>query len=220
MTNPHNHRIQFAEEDVQIFKKHNCNNLLEVFFADGRNIIKFKNEGFHVEGIDDGHQQHNNYSEIGTQKAKEEGIKTLIAPVFDAKLPYDTNSFEGIYAWHYVNHNYKNSVLKLFKEIYRILKPEGIFSLRFTKMEDFNYKLLENDLAETIESEEELAHGFKPEKIKILGPQTFSRFVEKESGIPHYAYYKEELQKDLKEIGFDIVDMKSVLWNWHVWCKK
>ena len=218
MSNPHDYRISYEQKDAQIFREHNCKKLLEIFFADGRNLLKFNENGFEVQGIDDGLQQSHNY--IKTDQTNKVGIKTTITKIFDAHLPFEDNSFEGIYSWHYLNHNYKEKVLELFKEIYRILNPKGIFSFRFTKMEDFKYKIIKGDIAETISSQEEIARGLKPEKIRILGPQTFSRFVTKEPGIPHYAYYKDELKKDLEKIGFKIVEIEGVLWNWHVWCTK
>lgn len=217
---PHNQRIKYNEEDATLFKEHKCTKLLEIFFGDGRNLLAFHNEGFEVVGIDDGKQQHHDYISSGKTALEATEIKTVIAPVFEAKLPFEDNSFEGVYAWHYINHNHKEKIEDVFKEIYRILKSKGIFSLRITKMEDFKYEMIDDEHATTIASAEELAHGLGPEKIKILGPQTFSRFVKKESGIPHYAYYKEELQKSLEAIGFHNIKIESVLWNWHVWCEK
>jgi SAM-dependent methyltransferase len=217
---PHHKRIEYTQEEAELFKKHNCKKLLEIFFGEGNNLLNFKKDGFQVQGIDDGKQQQTNYLDKGKALAKKHHIHIDIQPVFKSKLPYEDNSFDGVYAWQFINHNHKENIIMLFKEIHRVLKPKGIFSLRFTKAEDFKYKQLEGDLIETIESEQNKAQGFAPEKMRLIDDQTIIRLIDKEKNIPHYMYFKQELREDLEKIGFKIVDIKEVLWNWHVWAQK
>jgi SAM-dependent methyltransferase len=219
--NPHNYRIKYSNEDVKIFKENNCNTLLEIFFGDGRNMINFKKDGFEVTGIDDGEQKKEKYENI--PQLKEQGFNLFVQPIFDAKLPFNDNQFDGVYAWHYINHNYKEIIIELFKEIFRILKPNGIFSLRFTKHENLIFDKSEynvGDIVQMLPTKEELNHGFKPESFKVLAKQTFESLEGKEKGIPHYSYRKEELIKDLEELGFKVIKIEGILWNWHIWCEK
>ena len=217
---PHDQRIKYTNEDAKIFADNSCYNLLEIFFGDGRNMIAFANDGFNVEGIDDGVQQHNDYVNLAQDKLSKIKLKAIIAPIFNAVLPYKDNSYQGIYAWHYINHNYKKNIVILFKEIHRILAKDGVFSMRFTSMEEFKYKHIDGDIIEDIISKEEANYGHKPQRLRLLAPQTFCKLTGKEANIPHYAYYEEELKKDLENLGFEIIKFDTVLWNHHVWCKK
>lgn len=43
------------------------------------------------------------------------------------KLPFNSHQFEAVFSEHTIEHLYPSEVKNLFKEIYRVLKPGGIF---------------------------------------------------------------------------------------------
>lgn len=43
------------------------------------------------------------------------------------QLPYADNSFEGVYSEHTLEHMYPAEAIALIREVYRVLKPGGIF---------------------------------------------------------------------------------------------
>jgi len=55
------------------------------------------------------------------------------------KLPFASDIFRGVYSEHTIKHLYPTEVLRLFKEIYRVLKKNGIFRVVVPDLKKYIY---------------------------------------------------------------------------------
>ena len=81
-------------------------------------------------------------------------------------------------------------------------------------MDQFNIKHLKNNIYQEQDPE------FPKIKYKKLAKQTFEKLEGDEKNIPHYFFYKEELIKLLENIGFNIINIRTIRWNLVVNCVK
>lgn len=65
---------------------------------------------------------------IGIDIDKYEGV-THALDLRKDKLPYEDKSVSAVYASHFLEHLTFEENLRLFNEVYRVLKPEGIFEI-------------------------------------------------------------------------------------------
>ena len=197
---PHDYRIKLDEKEIQLFKDNNVKNILEVCSGDGRNLVGLKKIGFDMIGIE-------NPQFLNKSLTKNSNIQVIEHPIFDEKFPFDDEEFDCVYSYQYLNHNFKNKIKDLFKEIFRVLKKDGIFSIKISDMDQFNLKHIKEDIYEEGDPE------FPSIKFRKLGEQTFAKLEGDEKDIPHYAFYKNELIESLQKIGFKLVNIRIIRWN-------
>ena len=183
---PHEYRIQLDDEELQLFKDNKVKSILEVCPGDGKNLEAFRKKGYEVKRLENAYE----------------------------KFPFEDDSFDCIYSYQYLNHNYKDKIEEAFKEIFRVLKENGIFSLKITDIEQFNLKYVKDDIYEE-KDEEHLQIQYKK-----LADQTFAKLSSKEKGIPHYGFKKDELVESLEKIGFEIINIRTIRWNLVANCRK
>jgi SAM-dependent methyltransferase len=202
---PHSYRIKLREEELNLFKKENVQKMLEVFCGKGENLIALEQLGFKVEGIES--------VKVYVNKAKEAinkenmDISVMHHPVFDSQMPYDNESFDCVYSYQYLNHNFKDAILNTFKDIYRILKKDGIFSITITDIEQFNLKHVEGMIYEECDPE------FPQIRYRKFAEQTYAKLEGDEMWIPHYGFYEKELVEELEKIGFKLINIRKIKWN-------
>jgi len=101
-------------------------------------------------------------------------VKTVVASALD--LPFPDNSFDTVVSWEVIEHIPVNTEDKMFTEIFRVLKPGGVFYLS-TPFSHFLSKLFDPAwwlIGHRHYSKERLvrlglAHKLNPEIIKIKG---------------------------------------------------
>ncbi|HLD11043.1 MAG TPA: class I SAM-dependent methyltransferase [Candidatus Nanoarchaeia archaeon] len=102
---------KFALDLINYLKTNN--NLLEIGFGNGTDLLFFENQGFNVKGID--------LSEEFVIKAKSKGLGVIQSSA--ESLPYLENTFDIIYSKNVLHFTDLN---KSIKEIFRVLKPNGL----------------------------------------------------------------------------------------------
>ncbi|MDO8524117.1 MAG: class I SAM-dependent methyltransferase [bacterium] len=178
---PHDFRISLTEEELKLFKKFKIKNILEVFCGDGRNLVALRELGYDTTGIEE--------------------------LIFEKALPFENESFDAVYSWQCINHNLKNKIENVFKEIYRVLKVNGIFSIKISDFEQLNFK----QIGESLYEEQDLEFGKM--QYKMIAPQTFIKLSGDEKDIPHYAFYQDELKECLEKIDFQQINSRKIKWN-------
>lgn len=94
--------------------------------------------------------------------------------VFDMKkIPYPTNYFDGVICIFTLGHGLLKDNKKTIDEIYRVLKPKGMFITEFMSVKDKTYgkgKEVEKNtfLGSMKEDKHMLHHYFIRDEIKIL----------------------------------------------------
>lgn len=115
--------VRFIARNFYQYKNKQDIKILEIGSGTGANIWFLAKEGFDVYGIDG--------SEIGIEKTKtrlnKENLKAKLYIGDVMKLPFRDNIFDGVIDNEciYAN-NYKDSKI-IMNEVYRVLKPEGLF---------------------------------------------------------------------------------------------
>ncbi len=201
---PHEYRIKLEESELKLIKKTNPKKILEVFCGDGKNLIYFAKKGYNIVGI----ESESEYLDKARKRLKQENLSENIIqhPVFMNPLSFEDNSFDVVYSYQYLNHNFKDQIIGVFREIFRVLKTGGLFSLKIT-IEQFNLKHLHGDIYKEVD-EEHLQIRFRK-----LAPQTFAKLEGNEVWIPHYGFYNDELVECLEEIGFELINIRKIRWN-------
>lgn len=108
---------------VSIFKKNKVKTILDLGCGVGRNLIPLVKQGFKVSGIDYAPEAIKQTSKILNQKK----IKAcLIKGDIYKTLPYKDASFDALISVQVIQHSYEKDLIKAVKEIYRVLKPNGL----------------------------------------------------------------------------------------------
>ncbi|MBD5771115.1 class I SAM-dependent methyltransferase [Marinomonas colpomeniae] len=103
---------------------------------------KIKSVNLHVEGINLGSGA--NWCEWFWQ-----GIDSLDGEFLDETtvLPFKDGSLDAVYTSHFIEHVTDEVATHLFFEVYRVLKPGGIFRIVAPNFELFHQAILENDMS-------------------------------------------------------------------------
>ena len=202
---PHEYRTKFDVKELDLINKFNIKSILEICSGNGKNILFLSKKNYNVTGI----ESEDKYINKSIELINKENLSAKIIkhPIFNKKMPFDNEQFDFIYSYQYLNHNYKESIEFVFNEIYRILKKEGLFSIKISDIEQFNLKHIKEDLYEEKDKE------FPQIKYKKVANQTFIKLEGEEKNIPHYAFYENELLNSLQKIGFKLINIRKIKWN-------
>lgn len=157
-----------AQRAVEIFRKEDRTNILELGSGQGRDTLFFAKEGLRVQALD--------YSKQGInsilKKAKEENLSHYIkANVHDIReaLPFDDNTFDSCYSHMLYCMALTTSELEfLSSEIRRILRPNGLNIYTVRNIKDPHYKNGIYRGEDMYEVGGFIVHFFSKEKIKLL----------------------------------------------------
>lgn len=116
---PHDYRIKFAKEDLDLFKKYKIKKILEICSGDGRNLLGLSMLGYKVIGIE-------KPGFVDEKLTKSANITIIQHLIYGQEFPFKDQEFDCIYSYQYLNHNYKEKIEDVFKEIYRVLKKGGL----------------------------------------------------------------------------------------------
>jgi SAM-dependent methyltransferase len=95
------------------------------------------------------------------------------ADMFDA-LPFQDEFFDAVYSYQALNHGRLSQIRRLFDEIYRVLKPGGIFSVKTFQLESFRAK----KAGKNIYAEDD-------KRYRVLAKQTFVPMQGDEKGLDY-----------------------------------
>ncbi|MBN2141961.1 class I SAM-dependent methyltransferase [Candidatus Woesearchaeota archaeon] len=202
---PHDYRIKLESPELELVKERNIKSVLEVFSGDGRNIVYFAKQGMTVTGIEDNDKLISDSNEL--VKKNKASVKLIKHPVFMKKFPFPDNEFDFVYSYQYLNHNFKDQIEEAFKEIFRVLKPNGLFSIKITDYEQFNVEKVDDFFYRECDPE------FPQIMYRKLAEQTFAKLEGDEVWIPHYCFNKDELVRSLEKAGFKLVNIRKIRWN-------
>jgi SAM-dependent methyltransferase len=108
-----------------VFQKHQVRTVLDVGCGLGNNLIYLAQRGFIVSGIDAAP------TAVKTIKTeiKHRHLAVDVKLGYFQKLPFDSNSFDGLISIQTLCHGYAKDVLLGIAEITRVVKPGGIIFL-------------------------------------------------------------------------------------------
>lgn len=106
---------------LEIFSKYEFDKILDVGCSDGNftQLLAKACKAKEVYGVD--------ISERAVNLARENGIKAFRVNVDEESLPFEDNYFDAVYAGAIIEHLFDPD--HFLDEIYRVLKPNGIFVL-------------------------------------------------------------------------------------------
>ena len=104
--------------------------VLECGFGQGELIRKLASLGNEVVGLDIGGASHSQAKEKGTDKIAKLHYLDISHEIF----PYTDNYFDEVYCLECIEH--LESPGHMFREVKRVLKPDGFFILAFPRFED------------------------------------------------------------------------------------
>ncbi|MBR9693078.1 class I SAM-dependent methyltransferase, partial [Candidatus Woesearchaeota archaeon] len=170
--------------------------VLDLGCGDGFTLAFLAKQGFTVTGID--------YSEVGIENAKkrlseESDARILQGDIYEP-LPFEDEEFDAVIAYQVINHNYIEKIRLLLKELNRILKPGGLFSVKVADSSTYAFTYLDG-----------LAYDEFGSVLKPVADRTFLPIAGWEKGVIHYEFNKEILQKEVGEAGFELLDMRIIV---------
>ena len=138
----------FAKKIIPLIKKRDLKKILDLGCGDGRDTIYFAKNGFSVLAVD--------FSENAIEKLKKEliqrNIKNVKCKVMDIStdLKYMKScGFDVIYAHLSLHYFDDETTTKIFNELHRILKKNGLIFIKVKSINDPLYgkgKLIEKDM--------------------------------------------------------------------------
>ena len=134
----------FAEQCIEFFPE--TGNLLEIGAGQGGDAEFFKSLGYEVTATD--------YSEeaLKIAEGRVKGVKFLNVDTEDG-LPFEDQSFDIVYSHLALHYFDAETTKKVFNDVRRILKPDGIFAtitntLKDPEIEEYQYTKLEDNYYE------------------------------------------------------------------------
>lgn len=118
----------FAKRAYKLIKTRNLKTLLDLGCADGRDSIYFSNKGLQVTAVD--------FSESGINKLKSQNAKINCLLLDIRNTKFQENSFDVIYAHLSLHYFDDETTSKIFDNLYKILKKDGLFLLKCKSTDD------------------------------------------------------------------------------------
>ncbi|EAJ9404882.1 class I SAM-dependent methyltransferase [Campylobacter jejuni] len=172
------HQPRYPSNDLVSFVFRNFKSgdkILDLGCGAGRHVKFLVENGFKAFGVD--------YSENGI-KATQELLKTYnlqadlkVSSVDD--IPYEDESFDGLLCYGVLYYNSKEVIEKAAKEIYRVLKKDGVAYIVVRSIKDYRY--LNNE---------------KISKYEVfVNENDISKSAFKENGMKMYFFDKDEVKR-------------------------
>ncbi|MFA6547947.1 MAG: class I SAM-dependent methyltransferase [Candidatus Magasanikbacteria bacterium] len=136
-------------------------NILDIGSGPGRDAVILREKGLSVTCLD--------ASESMIKFCLEKGFESVLGDFNN--LPFSENMFDGVWAYTSLLHVKKAEIIKPIQEIYRVLKPNGIFGLGMIEGETEEYR--ENTKISTprwfsFYKKEEIEELLKQNKFEII----------------------------------------------------
>jgi len=179
---------------VKLFKKKGVKRIIDLGCGTGRHLVYLAKQGFNVYGIDIAPEG----IAITKEWLRKEKLRAnlKIGSVYK-KLPYLNDFFDAAISTQVLHHNKIENIIKLIKEIERIIKPGGLIFI--TVREVLRAKGWRKNKI--------VIHRFKnmKTKYKVVGPRIYTPMEGGEKGLIHFCFNKELIKKEFK--NFKIFDI-------------
>ena len=154
----------FAKYSWEHIKKINATTLLELGCGEGRDVMFFAGKGLSVTGVDFSDKA------IASLKEKIKGAKLegKVVPVLDDVRNlsrFDDNTFDVVYSHLSLHYFTDKQTTKLFSEMYRILKNNGLLIFRVKSTDDVLYGKGEKIERDMYSFEGHIRHFFSKEYL-------------------------------------------------------
>lgn len=189
LTNHMRHRISLTLDSIKKFSP-SFDNILEIGCGTGENLafykdqFKFKN-AYCIE-----------ISEEAYNSIKEKGIMPFIKDVNKDDIPLDNNIIDVVIFQEVIEHLYNSDLV--MKEIYRVLKKNGILILSTPNLSSWINRLV-------------LLFGYQPFSHDVSFIAGFGRIKFKEQTNGHIKSFTLKAMKEyLNHFGYNILEVKGV----------
>lgn len=190
------YKTSISDHVLRLFYSIKAQRILDIGAGDGTNIIFLAKEGFQSHGLE--------ISREGVKKARNKAkqencpVHAIEADMFDP-LPYKDEFFDAVYSYQTINHGELNQIQGLLREIYRVLRPGGIFSVKTIERTSFRAKKSGKD----IYIDKEGGKGYR-----MIDKYTFVPMQGEEKGLVHYFFSEAQLKREVCKLGFRCLDSK------------
>jgi ubiquinone/menaquinone biosynthesis C-methylase UbiE len=123
---------RFPSTFIDEFKRltHNGGKILDVGSGPGRDGLILKEHGFDVVCLD--------ASDAMIKLCASKGLNAVVGDML--KLPFSNNEFDAVWAYTSLLHVHKKDIATALNEIYRVLKPKGLFALGMIEGDKEEYR--------------------------------------------------------------------------------
>ncbi len=187
----------------------NCNKILDLGSGTGNLSEIMLSRGFNVTSLD--------YSKEGIDIHKSKNINAnVIIHDLNYNLPFDDKCFDAVVSNNVLYTFNKDKQVKIAKEIYRVLKSDGIVVLS-NLIENFNPFSIYKDHINLFYKKNGLIKTLY-HLISLITPTIkvfyYNYLISKENGVGNYHFFKPEEQYNLlKETGFVEISDDEVLYS-------
>lgn len=164
---------------INLLKKRNAKDILDLGCGSGRHVIKMSEEGFNVSGID--------YSPSAAQLAEQwlhqKGLEAdIIVGDFDDKIQdFQNNSFDGILAINTLEYGEDQELQKNLKDIKALLRSRGLVLIVYRSKEStLRHPELPTQILEKEELKKTINEEFNIIDFEQDGNKNFVILAEKE----------------------------------------
>ncbi|MFP4497101.1 MAG: class I SAM-dependent methyltransferase [Vulcanimicrobiota bacterium] len=162
----------FVEEFVRILKEEKKKLVLDLGCGIGRHALYLNQRGLEVIGYDISSET----LEIAEQHALERKMKIDFVQGDYMDLPFGNGVFDAVLSIDTLHHDFLENIIRSFREVFRVLKPEGLFCVNLLSTSDHHFG-----------------------KGRKLGERIFVSHR-----IPHYFFDLEELSYILERLNFEL----------------
>ena len=190
------YKTSISDHVLRLFYTIKAQRILDIGAGDGTNIMFLAKEGFQPYGLE--------ISKEGVRKSRKNArqenclVHIIEGDMFDP-LPYKDGFFDAVYSYQTINHGELHDIQNLLKEIHRVLRSGGIFSVKTIERTSFRAKKSGKDVY--IDEE-----GGK--RYRMIDKYTFVPMQGEEKGLAHYFFSEAQLKREVCKLGFRCLDSK------------
>ncbi len=129
---PRNYVKRFAEK----LKEEGKTNILDLGCGFGRHLIYLAEQGFNVKGIDISQEA----VEMTNKRLREKNLNAKVLQRDMKDLPFQDQEFDAVLAITVIGHATKPEINQTVDELYRVMKPGGVFYGNVSSKNDSRYK--------------------------------------------------------------------------------
>jgi SAM-dependent methyltransferase len=177
---------------VPILKARGAQHVLDLGCGVGRHALLFAKHGFTVEAIDGATAG----LDFARREAAARGPRLSLCQADADTLPFGEKSFDYVLSWNIIFHGTMGDVARRLAEIWRILKPRGLYQGTMLSKRDVQF-----------------GHG------RPVAPDTFIRGNEAKA---HPHYYCDLAGLTTLFTGFELLSLtqeeqrRPCSWHWHI----